>query len=132
MVKHQHYLTLFLQPVPLEIMIVDNLGLSVRRRNDNHNFLLIAYHHSKVTGQSLLRRCQYFFAMIMFDNCIMLYGILSYLLDDDGPQFFATLSEKLSLDLKIEHITSTVYHPRTNQEAEHYNRTFSARLCHYF
>lgn len=43
-----------------------------------------------------------------------------FLLTDRGPQFDKKLFRKLLLELKLEHPTTAVYHPRVEVQGERY------------
>lgn len=63
-----------------------------------------------------------------FFSWVVLYGILLYHLTDNCNQFVSNFSETLCNDLDSMHITSTVYHTRTNGQVERYSSTVVCRL----
>lgn len=70
-------------------------------------------------------------AKIIISNWIISYGMPSFLLTNNRPQFVAKLSENLSLDFKVQQLTTTTYHTRTNGQTGSYTETFVARRRHY-
>lgn len=67
---------------------------------------------------------------MVFDNRIIPYGIPSFLLIDNGPQFVAKLVGILCFDLKAEHFTTTWYHPQTRDQVVHYKKTLITLMHH--
>lgn len=61
-----------------------------------------------------------------FKRWIVPYGILSFLLADNGPRFVAKLFEKLCLDLNVKHLSTAAYNALTNDQVERYNRAVVA------
>lgn len=70
-------------------------------------------------------------ATTLFDNCIITYGIPSFLMTASCPQFTARLFEKFCLDSKAKPVTKTVYHLQTNGQLERCDKTVVAPLRHY-
>lgn len=61
----------------------------------------------------------------------MQFGIPSYILTDNGPQFVTKFFTALYRFLEVKKLTLTAYHPKTNRQGEHCNHTIVARLGHY-
>jgi len=56
------------------------------------------------------------------------WGIPEQIVTDNGRQFVAEQFEKFCAQNGIKHITSSVYHPRSNGEAERFVRTFKEAM----
>ena len=57
------------------------------------------------------------------------YGLPDQLVSDNGPQF---TSDKFTCFIKangIKHLLTSLYHPKSNSEAEHFIQTFKNALC---
>lgn len=67
---------------------------------------------------------------ISFDHWAVPYGIPAFLLADNGLQFVSQFFKKLCTFFEVNRLTITTYHPKTDGQAEHYNKTIVARLRH--
>lgn len=70
-------------------------------------------------------------ASIFLDNCIVRFGIPSYVLPDDCLHFVSKFFEAFSWYLGVNHVTTTSYQPQTNTQIEWYNKTIVAGLRQY-
>jgi transposase InsO family protein len=55
-------------------------------------------------------------------------GLPRTIVSDNGPQFMSAEFKRFCTDNDIEHLTSAVYHPESNGEAERFVRTFKTAL----
>lgn len=69
--------------------------------------------------------------LIIFDCQIVPFGISSILLTENVPKFVAQPYERFCFDVKIKHLTITLYHPGTNGYIGHYKKTLVVRLPYY-
>jgi transposase InsO family protein len=69
-------------------------------------------------------------ANILINEIICRFGIPSYILSDNGPQFVATLFAELCRSLGIQRKLTANYHPQTNM-TERVNRTLKAQIAIY-
>lgn len=68
---------------------------------------------------------------IFFDHCIVTYGVSTYLLMYNEPQYIAKFFEIMCRLLGVKHLTTTTYHSQAIGQSEHYNKTTLLRLHHY-
>lgn len=64
------------------------------------------------------------------DHWICPFGIPTYLLSDNGPQFLRKFFQSLSSRLGIKHLTTTLYHPQTNGRGKRFNKIILTRMRH--
>jgi hypothetical protein len=67
-------------------------------------------------------------AQALFNRWICRYGSPLQLTTDGGKEFCAKLSEHLYKLMKIEHLTTSPYHPQCNSQAEIVNKTIAKYL----
>jgi transposase InsO family protein/ribonuclease HI len=67
-------------------------------------------------------------AQALFNRWICRYGSPLQLTTDGGKEFCAKLSEQLYKHMKIEHLTTSPYHPQCNSQAEVVNKTIAKYL----
>ncbi|XP_011708369.1 PREDICTED: uncharacterized protein K02A2.6-like [Wasmannia auropunctata] len=61
-------------------------------------------------------------------DCFVRFGILEQIISDNGRQFVSSEFQKFCKNNGIRHTTSSVYHPRTNGEAERFVQTFKKAI----
>lgn len=131
-INHQSQLTLFPPSGSLELLPADVLGPVSRTRKDNQYVVVIADRYSILAGVIYtIRTSTSYVATMLFDNWITIYGILSSLLTDNGPQLVAKLFDKLCYDLNKKHLATTKYYPQPNNQVKQYNEILVAGLCQY-
>ena len=67
---------------------------------------------------------------ILINEVICRYGIPSYILSDNGPQFVSQLFNDVCTSLGIKRKFTANYHPQTKM-TEHVNRTLKAQIAIY-
>lgn len=65
---------------------------------------------------------------LFLDHCINPFGIPTYLLTDNGPQFVSKLFSSIRGYIGLKHPITTTYHSQTNGQAERYYRTIVTRI----
>ncbi|CAN8062790.1 unnamed protein product [Agarophyton chilense] len=70
-------------------------------------------------------------ATAFLSHCVYPYGTLLYLLMDNGSQFVSKFFSQVCATLGIKYVTTTAYHPQTNDQAERFKCTLLNRLAHY-
>ena len=55
-------------------------------------------------------------------------GLSNNIVTDNGPQFVSTVFEEFCANLNIKHLTSPIFHPASNGEAERFVQTFKRSL----
>lgn len=70
-------------------------------------------------------------ACIFLDECIIPYGVPSYVSTDKSTQLFSKLIDTSCLNYSTMHMTTTAYHPNINGHKELYNNTILPHLRHY-
>lgn len=128
--KHRHHSTLFSPTGLLEFVVFDIPGLPSRKNKIDQFFSIITNRYSNLTRSiPTANTSVLYFAIIPFDNWIILYGILSFLSTDNGPRFVAMLYYRLCLDVEFKHLTTTSYHPQTNSHVERFDNILVAGLA---
>lgn len=67
-------------------------------------------------------------ANVFFDSWIVPYGILVYILTENGVQFTSKLLAALCKIRVVKNLTTTACYPQTNEHIARYNRTISTTL----
>lgn len=70
-------------------------------------------------------------ATIILNRLVMPYGIPSYVVTDNKPQFVSKFLTMFCLFLGVKGPMTAAYHRHTNGQVEQYNRTLVASLRHY-
>jgi transposase InsO family protein len=68
-------------------------------------------------------------AKIIMNDWIFVYGVPKCIMTDQGLEFCNKLQTQLWEELKVEHKTTTPYHPQCNSQAEVFNKTMGQYLC---
>lgn len=111
--KHQLHLLPFPVSVPLYFIAVDFLGSLLRTRMGSQYFIIITDFYTKLTRAIHISKAWTLYVeIILFDKLLVPYGIPSFLSTENGPQFVGKLFENLCLDLNVEYLTTTTYHPQ--------------------
>lgn len=64
----------------------------------------------------------------LFDNLIIPYGILTYVLTDNGLQFELKLFETITVPLGIKDLRTNASHPSSSCQVERFSQTIVAHL----
>lgn len=71
------------------------------------------------------------FAKYVFvDHWVILYGTQTHLLTDIGPEFVSKFLGAVCGYLRVQHLTTTPYHPYINSQVERFNKTIVDQLQH--
>lgn len=70
-------------------------------------------------------------AKLFFDHWLIPFGILTYLLMDNGKQCSSKFIATILSHSVLKHLRTTAYHLQTNCQAERCNMPIIARLQHY-
>jgi transposase InsO family protein len=117
---------------PLESVAMDILGPRPQTKHGDCFPLVITDRFSKVTKKVPLRTVLALWVARAFCNhWAYAHGPLSSLLTDIGPQFTAKFFLAFSLELGIQKVFTTAYHPQANGQVERYNRKILASLRGY-
>lgn len=117
--KHQLHLQLFQPQVPLECIAIEILGLLPKTKRgsqfifvitDRYRILTRAITRSNITAPVV--------AKVFPNACIILYGIPSSLLSENGPQFFNKFFAAFCAFLGTKLTMTTASHPQTNGQTE--------------
>ena len=128
----QHELTLFPAVDPLAFVAMDLVGPFVKTKKGFSSILVITDRFSKIARAiPMSSTTAGAVANAFMEHWICPYGIPTYILTDNGPQFVAKIFDHLVTMLGVSHLRTTAYHPQTNGQAERYNRTLVTRLIHY-
>ena len=129
---YQKYLKLFPAAGPLEFVGMDLLGPFPKSKKGYLYILVITDRFSKMTRAIPMRSTTAAsVAQAFLDNWVYPYGVPSYLVTDNGPQFASKFFEAVCTMLGVQHYLTTAYHPQTNGQSERFNRTILDRLRHY-
>ena len=127
--KTQKPMKLFPAGKPLDFIAMDLLGPFPTTETGSTNILVITDRFSKLAQVTpLSSTTASAVANAFVENWVIPYGMPSFLLTDNGPQFVAKLFEAVCLMLGLKHVTTTAYHPQTNGQTERYNQTLAIRL----
>lgn len=83
-----------------------------------------------IVGNTNFKKLTLSVEAIPVDKWIILYGIPSFLLNDNGAQLVAKLFEKLCVDVEVKSLTMIAYHSQINCPVERYSNTLITRLRH--
>ena len=120
---------LFSTTCPLEFLAMDLLGPLRRTHQGNEYVLVITDRCTKLCRSVPLRNTKAVtVATVFLYLWAYAYGVPSYVLTDNGPQFAAKFFEAVCTMIGIKHVFTTAYHPQTNGQVERFNKTIAARL----
>jgi len=127
--KTQKPMKLFPASKPLDFIAMDLLGPLPATESGKAFILVITDRFSKLAQVTPLASTT---APVVADafvsHWVIPYGLPTYLLTDNGPQFVAKFFEAVCVTLSLNHVTTTAYHPQTNGQTERYNHTLATRL----
>ena len=127
--KTQKPMKLFPALKTLGFIAMDLLGPFTTTESGSTNILVITDRFSKVAQVTPLSSTTApAVANAFVTHWVIPYGIPSYLLTDNAPQFVAKFSEAVCLLLGLKHVTTTAYHPQGNGQTERYEQTLATRL----
>lgn len=70
-------------------------------------------------------------ATVFTDNLVSFYVFRRTYWPTKGPKLVLIFSATFAVHTTINHLTTTIYHPQTNSQVEHFNQTIVACLGHY-
>jgi hypothetical protein len=65
---------------------------------------------------------------LYIDNVFIQFGLPSIIISDRGPQFASKVFNGIFEAIGVKHKMSTVFHPQTDRQTEHYNQELEAYL----
>lgn len=117
--QHKRYIQLFTSTLPSESVAIDILDLLSMTAEGSQHALITTDRFSKLTrAVSTAKTIMNARACIFFDALKISNGVPSYLLTDNGTQFFSNFFDPLCTHLGTIHMTTTVYHPQTSGQVE--------------
>jgi transposase InsO family protein len=130
--KRTSFLKLFPASEPLEYLSMDILGPLPKTPHGNRFLLVITDRFSKLTRTIPLRTITaHSVAEAFCTHWVFAYGPPRYLLTDNGAQFTAKFFLAVCVELGIDKVFTTAYHPQTNGQVERFNRTIVNALRGY-
>lgn len=118
---------------PLEFIAMDILGPIPRSIHGNRFILVITDRFSKlIHAVPLMAASATDVAMAFLIHWIYQYGLLLYLLTENGSQFLSKFFEYVCSALALKHLLTASTHPHTNGRAERFNHTLATRMAYYF
>lgn len=129
--RHKRNLQLFSASGPLDLGALDLPRPLSKTRQGNQYICLITDRYSKLMRAiSTFKTSETHMADIFVDYWVVPFGIPTYLLMDNGPQFVGKFLTLVCGHLGVEHLTKTAYHPQTNDQAKRFNRTLVTSIRH--
>jgi Chromo (CHRromatin Organisation MOdifier) domain/Integrase core domain len=111
---------------------MDILGSLPKTSHGNRFLLVITDRFSKLTKTIPLRTITaHSVAEAFCTHWVFAYGPPRYLLTDNGAQFTAKFFLAVCVELGIDKVFTTAYHPQTNGQVERFNRTIVNALRGY-
>ena len=130
--KRTHPLRLSPAQRSLESLSIDILGPLTKTKKGHRFLLAITDRFTKLTQGIPLRRIDAYAVAVSFvEAWIFKYGPPKTLISDNGKQFTAKFFQAVCSFLGLSNIFTSKYHPQTNGQVEHYNRTILAMLRNY-
>ena len=127
-----HPLRLFPAQRPLEILWIDILGPSTKKKKGHRFLLVIIGRFTKLTQFIPLRRIDAYTVLVPFVAAgIFKYGPPKTFISDNFKQVAAKLLQAVCSLLGLSNTFKSTYHPQTNGQVERYNRTIFAMLRNY-
>ena len=125
-------LKLFPATFPLESVALDYVGPLPKTTHGNNFLLVITDRYSKLTRAIPMKNPSAVDTAKAFCyEWAFIYGPPATLLSDNGGHFTAKFFQDVSLTIGCNNLYTTAYHPRTNGQAERFNRTIISSLRHY-
>lgn len=136
MSSSQHKLQLQLELIPttwpLDFVLMKILVPFPKTKDGNQYLLLITNRYTKLKRATpATKPTAPHVAAIFLVHWTFPYGIPTYLLTYNGPQFVCKLFAALCSFFEAKTLTMTAYHPQTNGQTEWYNKYIVSRLHHY-
>lgn len=129
---HQRHLKLFPVTTPLQFVTMDILIRLPNTTNGNPFVIVMTKSYSKLTRavpQSKMTPSHAVLALI--NNRVVQYGMPSFLLTDNVPQFVSKSFNALCGFFGVQNLTTKTYHSQTKVLTELYSKTIVARLHQY-
>ena len=130
--KRTHPLRIFPATSPLESLAIDIIGPLTKTKKGLRFLLVTSDRFSKLNHVVALRRIDaYTVAVAFVEAWVFKYGPPKTLISDNGKQFAAKFFQAICWLLGLTNIFTSTYHPQTNGQVEHYNRTILAMIRNY-
>lgn len=130
--KHESHCKLIPAVELLDLVTIDILGPSPRTGQGNQLARMITDRYS--TPMRSIPTSKKFsprITNVFLDHWIIAFGIQSYLLMNDRPQFVGTFFASICTYYGVKNLANTAYHRQRNGQAKRYKCTINTRLHHY-